>query len=400
VRSRVIFLAPALAPVLASVLVLTALVPICLAAPASAPPEPPQSLVEAAPGASVSDFDTRAADRFAHLALECVHREYPNKIAHVLQEDADARPPRELTPAFYGCYDWHSAVHGHWLLARLARTFPDAPFAAEARAALAKSLTAENLAAEAGYLRGEGRKTFERPYGLAWLLQLAAELAEWEDPEAQKWSAALAPLEDVAAGRFAEWLPKLSHAIRTGEHSQTAFAFGLVLDWARGRGRKELEDLVTERSLALYLGDRDCPLTYEPSGQDFLSPCLAEADLLRRLLPPAVFAAWLGRFLPGIPLAGESGAGTGLPDDWLVPAVVTDPTDGKLAHLDGLNLSRAWMLGGVLSGLPAEDPRRPALAAAARRHRASGLASVTGEHYEGGHWLGSFAVYLVTGRGL
>lgn len=349
-------------------------------------------------------LDPAAAGRFARLALDCVHREYPNKIAHVLQGDADARPPRELTPAFFGCYDWHSSVHGHWLLARLARSFPGEPFAAEARAALGRSLSAENLAAEAAYLAGEGRETFERPYGLAWLLQLAAELGEWDDPEARRWAAAIEPLEAAAAERLRTWLPKLSHPIRTGEHSQTAFAFGLILDWARGAGDwargtgadPGLAALVEERSRALYLGDRGCPIGYEPSGEDFLSPCLAEADLVRRLLPPAGFAAWLGGFLPELPLGSPGNAGAG----WLEPAVVTDPTDGKLAHLDGLNLSRAWMLEGIAAGLPAGDPRRAALAEAAAAHRASGLAAVTGEHYEGGHWLASFAVYLTTGRGL
>ena len=273
---------------------------------------------------------------------------------------------------------------------------PDAAWAREARSALGRSLTAENLAAERRYLMGEGRETFERPYGLAWLLQLAAELRGWDDPEAQAWSESLRPLEAAAADRLRSWLPKLSHPIRTGEHSQTAFAFGLALDWARSAGDDDLERLLTERSRALYLGDRDCPLGYEPSGQDFLSPCLAEADLMRRLLVPAEYAAWLGRFLPDVPLPGEPGAD----GSWLVPAVVTDPTDGKLAHLDGLNLSRAWMLEGIAAGLPADDPRRGALLAAAAEHRRSGLASVTGAHYEGGHWLGSFAAYLVTGRGL
>ena len=353
---------------------------------------------DTAPAADVaSGLDARSAERFARLALDCVHTEYPNKISHVLRGDEDVRPPRDLTPAFYGCYDWHSAVHGHWLLARLARKLPQASFAADARQALAQSLTPEHIAAEVEYLTAEGRKTFERPYGLAWLLQLAAELAEWDDPEARRWSEILAPLEAAAAQRFAVWLPKLSHAIRTGEHSQTAFAFGLALDWARRRERKEMERLLVETSRTLYLADRDCPLAYEPSGQDFLSPCLAEADLVRRLLPPPAFAAWLGRFLPGIPLSGGEGAGD---DVWLEPAVVTDPTDGKLVHLDGLNLSRAWMLEGIVVGLPEGDPRRPTLQETARHHRESGLASVTGQHYEGGHWLGSFAAYLVTGRGL
>jgi len=339
-----------------------------------------------------SGLDAAAAERFARLALACVHQEYPNKIAHVLQSDADVRPPRQLTPAFYGCYDWHSSVHGHWLLARLARTFPDAPFAVDARAALAESLTPERIAGEAAYLSGSGRVSFERPYGLAWLLQLAAELREWQDPQAHRWAATLSPLERLAAQRVAEWVPKLTHPIRIGEHDQTAFAFGLILDWSRVANDTAVHDLLVRRIGELYLGDRDCPLAYEPSGQDFLSPCLAEADLARRVLAPADFAAWLHRFLPQIPTDGSTG--------WLAPGVVTDPADPKLAHLDGLNLSRAWMLEGIASGLPAADPRRAALDATAAAHRKAGLAAVTGEHYEGGHWLGSFATYLVTGRGL
>jgi hypothetical protein len=343
-------------------------------------------------------FDAAAAGRFAGLALACVHQEYPNKIGHVLASDDDVAPPRQLTPAFFGCYDWHSSVHGHWLLARLARLFPDQPYAAAARAALARSLTAGNVAAEVAYVAGPGRVSFERPYGLAWLLQLAAELREWDDPDARRWLAALAPLERVAAERFADWLPKLTHPIRTGEHSQTAFAFGLARDWAAAAGDDAMLELLDERIRALYLADRGCPLAYEPSGEDFLSPCLAEADLVRRVLQPGDYAAWLGAFLPQVPLGGPGDAGDGA--GWLVPAVVTDPTDPKLAHLDGLNLSRAWMLEGILAGLPRHDPRGPALAAAAEAHRASGLAAVTGEHYEGGHWLGSFATYLTTGRGL
>ncbi len=333
-----------------------------------------------------------ALGRFAALALDCVGREYPNKIAHVLQGDEDVSPPRELTPAFFGCYDWHSSVHGHWLLARLARTVPEADFTPAARAALEQSLTPERIRGEAQYLSGEGRASFERPYGLAWLLQLAAELREWEDDDAHRWSAALAPLETAAAERIGGWLPKLAYPIRSGEHSQTAFAFGLILDWARVAGAAELERLLTETVARLYAGDRDCPLTYEPSGEDFLSPCLAEADLMRRVLAPAAYADWLEAFLPGIPTDGIS--------VWLVPGVVTDRSDPKLAHLDGLNLSRAWMLEGIVSGLPPEDSRLTSLRAAAGEHRRRGLEGVTGEYYEGGHWLGTFATYLVTGRGL
>ncbi|HZH77265.1 MAG TPA: DUF2891 domain-containing protein [Archangium sp.] len=338
------------------------------------------------------DFKAEAATRFAELALSCVHREYPNKIAHVMSGDADVRPPRELTPAFYGCYDWHSAVHGHWLLVRLARTFPEAPFAARAREAVARSLTPANIEAEVRYLSAPGRVSFERPYGLAWLLQLAAELREWDDPQAREWSATLRPLETRAADRLREWLPKLSRPIREGEHDQTAFSFGLILDWARQAGDLPMEQLLTARVQAFYGKDRRCPLSYEPSGQDFLSPCLGEADLMRRVFPPARFATWLRDFLPELPSDGSA--------SWLEPAVVTDPSDPKLAHLDGLNLSRAWMLEGIVSGLPSTDKRLRSLRATAQRHREAGLRAVTGSHYEGGHWLGSFAVYLVTGRGL
>ena len=345
----------------------------------------------AATGAPTIDADI--AGRFARLALDCVQREYPNKISHVLTGDADARPPRELTPAFFGCFDWHSSVHGHWLLARLSRLVPNADFTADARGALARSLTPRNIEVEVAYLSTEGRATFERPYGLAWLLQLAAELREWDDVEAQRWLSALIPMETVAARHVRDWLPNLSHPIRVGEHSQTAFAFGVVLDWARIANDTEMERLLRSRIGDYYLSDRACPLAYEPSGQDFLSPCLAEADLVRRVLTTEAFATWLDQFLPEIPRR------SGRPSAWLTPAVVTDPTDGKLAHLDGLNLSRAWMLEGIVSGLPPDDPRRGALEESAQHHRDAGLASVTGVHYEGGHWLASFATYLVTQRG-
>ena len=337
-------------------------------------------------------LDEATAGRFAALALACVTKEYPNKIAHVMQSDADALPPRRLTPAFYGCFDWHSAVHGHWLLVRLTRLFPQAPFATTARAALAGNLTDANIQAEVAYIEGKGRESFERPYGLAWLLTLAAELREWDDPQAKTWSKTLEPLEAASAKKLRTWLPKLTHPIRIGEHDQTAFSLGLVLDWARRKPDTVMSALVVERSRNYYLGDKDAPLAYEPSGQDFLSPCLAEADLLRRILKPEPFAAWLKTFLPGLPRDGSA--------SWLVPGVVTDPTDGKLAHLDGLNLSRAWMLEGIVSGLPPGDARIAALRAAAQRHRTDGLKAVTGEHYEGGHWLGTFATYLLSQRGL
>jgi hypothetical protein len=339
----------------------------------------------------------RWLSRSAELALACVHKEYPNKIAHVLNGDTDVKPPHELTPAFYGCYDWHSSVHGHWLLARVARLHGSAPFAARARAALAASLTGANIAGEVRYLTAAGRVSFERPYGLAWLLQLHTELHEWAterpgDADVRRWAETLEPLTTAATSRIAAWLPKLTAPIRIGEHAQTAFSFGLMLDWARATGAKTLESLLLSRSRDFYLNDRACPMAYEPSGEDFLSPCVAEADLMRRVLPEAEFSRWLHDFLPSLPTDGQGG--------WLAPGVVTDPADPKLGHLYGLNLSRAWMLHAIARSLPASDPRAAALIAAARTHTTAGMAGVMGEHYEGGHWLGTFAVYLETGRGL
>ena len=334
---------------------------------------------------AASDFDQAQAARFARMALDCVHKEYPNKLSHSLNSDGDVKPPRELTPAFYGCYDWHSSVHGHWLLVRLVRLFPEAPFAADARQALSRSLTPANIAQEVKYLSADGRNTFERPYGLAWLLQLAAELKEWDNPDARQWSGALRPLEQAVTASISSWLPKLDHPIRTGEHNNTAFGMGLMLDYARVTGSAEFGRLVEARARDYYLKDRNCPLAYEPSGEDFLSPCLAEADLMRRILTRQQFANWFGEFLPHVDLEVTH---------------VTDFTDGRLYHLAGLNLSRAWMLDGIVSHLPAGDARSKHLTQLAAALRQGGLESIKSEHYEGGHWLGSFAVYLVSGRGL
>lgn len=335
------------------------------------------------------------AERFAAMALACVHREYPNKLAHALAGPQDVASPRQLTPAFYGCFDWHSAVHGHWLLARLARRFPDAAFVPQARAALAQSLTPAAIAGEVAYVGRDDRTGFERPYGLAWLLQLAAELRAWDDPDAQRWARTLAPLEQLAAARLRAWVPKLSHPIRAGEHSQTGFGLGLALDWARQTRDDALAAELAAEVRRLHAGDRDCALHLEPSGHDFLSPCLGAADLVRRVLPPDELAGWLSRALPQIPTHGTPEALAG----WLPVAGATDRADGKLVHLDGLSLSRAWMLDGLEHGLPPDDPRRAALRAAAQRHAEAGLAAVSDEHYEGGHWLASFAVYLTTRRG-
>jgi hypothetical protein len=227
---------------------------------------------------------------------------------------------------------------------------------------------------------------------LAWLLELVAELREWDDPQGKEMAANLHPLEEAALERLKNWLPKLSNPVRIGEHDQTAFALGLILDYAHGNGDQKFAELIVSRAKQFYLSDKNCPLAYEPSGEDFLSPCLGEADLMRRVLPSQEFARWLRTFMPQLSTSGA--------DKWLQPVVSPDPSDPKLAHLDGLNLSRAWMLEGIAAGLPKRDKRLPSIMATADAHRRAGLAAVTGEHYEGGHWLGSFAVYLVTRRGI
>jgi Protein of unknown function (DUF2891) len=349
-------------------------------------------LAAAAAPTARSSLDVATATRFANLALKCLHSEYPNHISHTLDSDAAALPPHVLTPAFYGCLDWHSDVHGHWLLVRLLRLFPQAPFAAAARAEVARSLTAANISGELKYLQQADRASFERPYGLAWLLQLCSELREWPDPQAQQWLSALRPLETEAALRLASWLPKLHYPIRVGEHDQTAFSFGLIWDWAGVSGDTHMRQLLKDAAQRFYLNDHNCPLSYEPSGEDFLSPCLAEADYMRRVLDQEAFGRWLSAFLPAIPHDDTA--------PWLQPAVVTDRSDPKLAHIDGLNLSRAWMLEGIAHGLAHGDRRIPVLLHTAARHREVALPAVTGEHYEGGHWLGTFAVYLTSGAGL
>lgn len=218
-----------------------------------------------------------------------------------------------------------------------------------------------------------------------------AELREWDDPQAKEMAANLKPLEEVVLERLQDWLPKLSHPVRIGEHDQTAFALSLMLDYAHGDSDQKFAELLASKAKQFYLHDQNCPLAYEPSGEDFLSPCLGEADVMRRVLPSQAFAGWLRTFMPQISTSGGQ---------WLQPVVSPDPSDPKLAHLDGLNLSRAWMLEGIAAGLPKSDKRLPSIMAAAEKHTSAGLAAVTGEHYEGGHWLGSYAVYLVTKRGI
>lgn len=331
-------------------------------------------------------------DRFAVLALDCIHREYPNKISHVMQSAEDAKAPIELTPTFYGCFDWHSSVHGHWLLTRILNTAEDSVLSDEIRTALGQSFTDEKLAEELRYYSAKGRASFERPYGIAWYLQLVAELDQSSDPELKVWRKTLRPLEDAIVAKTSDWLPKLSYPVRLGTHNQTAFAFGLMIDYARTVEDTDFEQALVEKTLSFHRDDVNCPLAYEPSGEDFLSPCLMEADLMRRVLTQDEFSNWLTAFLPDLPTDGTT--------DWLTPGIVLDASDGKLVHLDGVNLSRAWALEGIASALPPEDERRGSLLASAQLHKEVGIAAVSDQHYSGSHWLASFATYLTTKRGL
>ena len=340
----------------------------------------------------------RAEQAYARIALNCINKQYPNKITHVLNSAADVAEPAKLTPLFYGCFDWHSAVHGHWLLTRLWGQDLVPEMDEEIAAALAANFTAEKIAGEMAYFQGDDRVAFERPYGIAWFLQLTAELREIAGGEGGKaeqaklWLARLAPLEALIVGNIKDWLPKLAYPIRLGTHNQSAFAFGLFLDWAAGSGDSEMASLVRDKALSFHRNDRNCPMAYEPSGEDFLSSCLMVADLMRRVMDDSEYASWLSAFLPEIPTDGS--------DDWLKVGIVNDPTDGKLVHLDGLNLSRAWALEGMASALPANDPRRASLLASASLHGNSGEESVRTPHYSGSHWLASFATYWRTRRGI
>jgi hypothetical protein len=338
--------------------------------------------------AATSALTREQASAFARLALKGLSREYPNKPEHVMAGPDDVKGPRALHPAFYGCYDWHSSVHGHWMLARLLRLFPDLPEANEVRAVLGDHLTADNLKAEADYFARKDSKPFERPYGWAWLLKLAEEFDGWDDPDAKRWSQDLRPLADVVVARYLEFFPKQTYPIRTGVHPNTAFGLALAHDYARAVGDARLKALVEERARAYFGGDADAPAAWEPGGADFFSPSLMEADLMRRVLPPADFRAWFARFLPG--------AARGDPKVLFTPAVVTDRTDPQLVHLDGLNLSRAWGMRNIAAALPADDPAREVLTVSAGRHAEDALGHVASGDYAGEHWLASFAVYLLT----
>lgn len=328
------------------------------------------------------------ASHFASLALKCVRKEYPNKPDHTINDAADVRSPQAMHPAFYGCFDWHSTVHGHWMLVRLLRLFPNLPEARDIRAALNANLSDANIAGEVAYLKQAGRASFERTYGWAWLLKLSEELHGWDDEDGRRWSQNLQPLADAFVEKYLAFLPKQNYPIRTGVHPNTAFGLAFALDYARAVRNQKLEALIVERSRNYYGRDLNYPASWEPGGEDFFSPALIEADLMRRVMPQREFAVWFHRFLPGIV--------RNQPKALLQPAVVTDRTDPKLVHLDGLNLSRAWCMRSIAAALPRSDPARAALIRSAGAHAQAALPYVSSGNYEGEHWLASFAVYLLS----
>jgi len=328
------------------------------------------------------------ASRFASVALAHLTREYPHKLDHVLNDAQELRPPSELHPVFYGSFDWHSCVHGYWLLATMLRRFPSLPQAPQIVAVFDAQLTDPKVAGEVAYLRQSLRATFERPYGWAWLLMLAGELARHETKSGKRWSEALQPLTDVFVERFRGFLPKATYPIRVGTHYNSAFALALSLEFAAVARDREFEKLLKQKAVAWFGGDRDCQ-AWEPGGDDFLSSALMEAECMRRALPDAEFTKWMSGFLPH--LAEKQ------PSTLFEPVIVSDRTDGKIAHLDGLNLSRAWCWRLLAGAWTEGDPRRALGLAAAQAHMDAGLPHVMGD-YMGEHWLATFAVLALEGE--
>lgn len=321
------------------------------------------------------------ANKLAQLPLDCIETEYPNKLNQVLGDEGDLESPRELHPIFYGCFDWHSSVHGHWALISLLRQFPELDQADQIREQLKATITHENVQEEVAYFNRPHSDTWERPYGWAWLLQLATELHRWDDPQAEELEETLQPLTDRIVQLFMEFLPKLNYPIRVGEHTNTAFAMTLAFDYAQTTGNEALLDLIKSRARDFYLHDDNCPIEWEPSGFDFLSPCLAEIDIMRRVLPKNAFALWMDDFMPQLKSKSFN----------LEPGEVSDRSDGKLVHLDGLNFSRAW----VFYGLANQYPEYVHLRRVADSHLSYSFPNLVGDTYEGGHWLGSFALYAL-----
>ncbi len=421
------------------IILLVLLIPVFSCRMGDQPKDSTHSLNTTTPKQEIEalEFPQLHAERAAELsilALHCIHREYPNKTGHVMNDESELWTPQEMHPAFYGCFDWHSSVHGHWMLIRLLKLFPDLGNAQQIREALDQNLSRENILGEVAYFQQEGRKSFERTYGWAWLLKLAEELKTWDDPQGQQWSVNLQPLSDELITRLIDFLPKQDYPIRTGVHPNTAFGITFALDYAQTAKRlhttaqsnltvrsdqpeisehpdqldqpeqhnqpdqleqidqpeqlDHFEKVLLERAKYYYAGDQDAPLEWEPGGEDFFSPSLLEASLMTRVLDQDEFAIWLEGFFPDL-LRNQVVS--------ILQAVeVSDRSDPKIVHLDGLNLSRAWCMLDIVNHLPDENPYKEIFAHAAASHATEALKNIVTGNYEGEHWLASFAVYLLS----
>lgn len=331
------------------------------------------------------ELAVKGASLLAALPLKCIEQQYPNKTNHTSQSDSDqVLMPKQLHPAFYGCFDWHSCVHGHWMLVRLLKMFPQLPEAARIRATINTTITPENIATEVKYFNGELAKGWERTYGWAWLLKLDEELYTWNDEDGRRWHASLQPLTQKIIELWTGFLPKQTYPNRTGVHPNTAFGLVFALDYARTLKNTSLETIIVKTATRIYANDKNAPSSWEPDGSDFLSPSLEEADLMRRVLPSKDFIAWFNKFisLPGLQHL------TRLP-------VVSDRTDMQIVHLDGLCFSRSWSMRGLAAVLPKTDARRKLLMQSAIQHLATALPNVVSGNYGGEHWLASFAVNAI-----
>lgn len=323
----------------------------------------------------------KEANALAELPIHCIQTEYPNKLNQTIGSDVDLQSPEALHPAFYGCFDWHSAVHGHWSLVSLLKQFPDLDKAEQIKTMLLENMSSENIKTEVAYFYGRYNTSYERTYGWAWLLKLAEELHTWDDPTARILESNLQPLTDLIVNKYLEFLPKLFYPIRVGEHPNTAFGLSFAYDYAETLNHTQLKQLIEDRAKHWYMDDTNCPLEWEPSGFDFLSPCLEEAALMKRVLPTEAFKGWISDFMPSL----------SDPEFTLEVGVVSDRSDGKLVHLDGVNFSRAWSLNEIARDLP----EYAHLNNIANRHMNYSFPNLVGDSYEGGHWLGSFAIYAL-----
>lgn len=327
-------------------------------------------------------LDVEEANKLVELPLGCIQTEYPNKLGQTLESKDALGEPHELHPAFYGCFDWHSSVHAHWSLVSLLKQFPKIEKKEAIRETLTNSLSTENIQGELEYFKRAESGSFERTYGWAWLLKLAEELRTWEDPLGKELANNLQPLTDLIVQKYIEFLPKLIYPIRVGEHTNTAFGLVMAYDYALATNNGEFLEIIKKRTQDFYLKDDDCPVTWEPSGYDFLSPCLSEIDIMRRVLPKNAFSLWMEDFMPQLKNK----------DFHMEVGEVLDRTDGKLVHLDGLNFSRAWVLYGLANQYPQQYGHLKSLA---NEHVAYSFPNVVGDSYEGGHWLGTFAIYAL-----